>query len=165
MVKLAAHGIAVQLPDGWEGSITSGRGNLDDTRVLASGAVEREPDGLPVAHFATFGLPVMRSDFGGAVAPQMGADDVFVALLEYGREEATSALFANEGFPRRLDPRDFNPQMLQRMVRGQSGLQLFFHEGGRAFCLYVVLGDAGDAHRLVRRVERLLAAVEIGERT
>jgi hypothetical protein len=55
--------------------------------------------------------------------------------------------------------------MLQRTVRGQAGLQVFFNEGGRAFCLYIVLGDARDAHRLVRHLEQVLATIEIEERT
>jgi hypothetical protein len=66
--------------------------------------------------------------------------------------------------PRRLDPRQFSPWQLQRTVRGQSGLQVFFNEGGRAFCLYIVLGNAADAHRLVRRAEQVLATIEIEER-
>jgi hypothetical protein len=162
-VKLAAHGIAADLPTGWEGSIVSERRDEIEAQMRAFDAVERPPDVLPVAHFATFGLPAGRSDFGAAAVEEMGPDDVFVALLEYSAEEAESALFSQRGMPRRLDPRAFSPRMLQRAVRGQSGLQLFFNEGGRAFCLYAVLGNAGDAHRLVRRLEQVLATIEIEE--
>ena len=118
----------------------------------------------PVAHFATCPLPAIRSDFGAEVVELLSANDVFVALLEYGPEEVGSELFAHEGLPRRLDPRQFRPAQLQRTLRGQAGLQVFFHERGRAFCLYVVLGDATDAHLLVRRVEQVLATVQIEER-
>ena len=164
-MKLAAHGIAADLPAGWEGTIASEQPEVVEAQMRAFGAVERAPDVLPVAHFATFGLPAARNDFGAHAVERMGPDDVFVALLEYAPEEATSALFSRRGLPRRLDPRDFSPRMLQRAVRGQAGLQVFFNEGGRAFCLYIVLGDARDAHRLVRRLEQVLATIEIEERT
>jgi hypothetical protein len=164
-VKLVAHGIAADLPSGWEGTIASERPDLVEAQMRAFGPVGRAPEVLPVAHFATFGLPPDRNDFGAHAVQRMGRDDVFVALLEYAREEASSALFSRRGLPRRLDPRTFSPRMLQRTIRGQSGLQVFFNERGRAFCLYAVLGDAGDAHRLVRRLEQVLATIEIEERT
>lgn len=164
-MKLAAHGIAADLPAGWEGTIAAEAADLLQTQMQAFSATERAPVVLPVAHIATFGLPAVRSDFGAAAVEHMGPDDVFVSLLEYAPEEAGSALFSHRGLPRRLDPRAFSPAMLQRTVRGQSGLQLFFNEGGRAFCLYIVLGDAEDAHRLVRRAEQVLATIDIEERT
>jgi hypothetical protein len=164
-VKLTAHGIAADMPAGWEGTIASEQPEVVEAQMRAFGAVERAPDVLPVAHFATFGLPAARNDFGAHAVERMGPDDVFVALLEYAPVEATSALFSRRGLPRRLDPRDFSPRMLQRTVRGQAGLQVFFNEGGRAFCLYIVLGDARAAHRLVRRLEQVLATIEIEERT
>jgi hypothetical protein len=162
-VRLAAHGIAAQLPPGWEGTIASEPQDLVAAQIAAFSTDERGPQVLPVAHFATVGLPPARCDFGSTVVGDLGPDDVFVALLEYAPEEAGSALFASEGIPRRLDPRAFSPRTLQRTVQGQSGLQAFFSEGGRAFCLYVVLGNSADAHRLVRRVEQVLATVKIEE--
>ncbi|HSK98389.1 MAG TPA: hypothetical protein VK891_17310 [Euzebyales bacterium] len=164
-MKLVAHGIAADLPSGWEGTIASERPDRVAAQMRAFGPVERAPEVLPVAHFATFGLPPARNDFGGDAVEHMGPDDVFVALLEYAREDASSALFSRRGLPRRLDPRRFSPRTLQRTIRGQSGLQVFFNEGGRAFCLYAVIGDAADAHRLVRRLEQVLATIEIEERT
>lgn len=164
-MKLVAHGIAADLPEGWEGSIASERQDLVEAQMHAFGVTDRSPETMPVAHFATFGLPAVRSDFGGAVVGDMAADDVFVSLLEYAPEEAASDLFSQQGMPWRLDARDFSPRMLQRGVRGQSGLQVFFSERGRAFCLYVVLGAAADADRLVRRVEQVLATIQIEERT
>ena len=164
-MRLAAHGLAAQLPPGWEGSIAAERQDLVSVAAQAfSAASAPAPQTLPVAHFATCALPAVRSDFGAEIVEQMATADVFVALLEYGPEEAGSALFAHEGLPRRLDPRRFSAAQLQRTLRGQAGFQLFFHEGGRAFCLYIVLGDATDAHLQVRRVEQVLATLEIEER-
>jgi hypothetical protein len=159
---LTAHGIVAQLPPGWEGAITVER---DDhlAAQLSPGdqAAERV---FPVAHFATFALPAQRGDFGSLAVEAMGPDDAFVSLLEYEPAEASSALFSHHGLPRQLDPRAFSPRQLQRTLRGQAGFQLFFNEAGRAFCLYVVLGNADDAHRLVRRVEQVLATIAILER-
>lgn len=164
-MRLAAHGLSAHLPPGWEGTIAAERQDLVEVAAQAfSAAGTRPPQTLPVAHFATCALPPVRSDFGAEVVEQMTSGDVFVALLEYGPEEAGSALFAHEGLPRRLDPRRFSAAQLQRTLRGQAGFQLFFHERGRAFCLYVVLGDGGDAHLQVRRVEQVLATLEIEER-
>lgn len=164
-MKLAAHGIAADLPSGWEGSISAERRELVEAQAAAFAGGGQPPKIMPVAHFATFGLPATRSDFGSAAVDQMADDDVFVSLLEYDQEEAGTALFSHQGLPRRLDPRAFSARMLQRTIPGQAGYQLFFTHGRRAFCLYVVLGNASDAHRLVRRAEQVLATLQIEERT
>ena len=164
-MKLTAHGIGARLPAGWEGSIAAHRQELPDQAAIAAAGEQgqqRRPV-LPVAHFATFALPATRGDFGSNVVDVMRPVDAFVSLVEYGPQEAGSALFSARGLPRRLDPRRFSSKQLQRTIAGQAGLQLFFSHAGRAFCLYVVLGDAGDAHRLVRRVEQVLATIEIEE--
>lgn len=164
-MRLAAHGIGARLPSGWEGSIAAHSQELPGGPAVAAAGQDgqRRPEVLPVAHFATFALPATRGDFGSNVVDGMRPVDAFVSLVEYGPQEASSALFAAQGLPRRLDPRQFSSKQLQRTIKGQAGLQLFFSEAGRAFCLYVVLGDAGDAHRLVRRVEQVLATIEIEE--
>lgn len=164
-MRLAGHGIAAHLPPGWEGSIRVER----PLRAATAGPFAQDADDadeafFPVAHFATFALPATRDDFGAQAVERMTPRDSFVSLLEYGPEEAGSVLFANRGLPRRLDPRLFSPRQLQRTLPGQAGFQWFFNQGGRAFCLYVVLGDARDTHRLVRKVEQLLAALDIEAR-
>ena len=163
-MKVTAHGLAAWLPDGWEGCIDAEREDVVHAAVRRFAPDAPAPAVLPVAHFSTFALPAERSDFGATAVEMMGADDVFVALLEYAPEEAGSALFAAEGLPRRLDPRWFSPRMLQRTLRGQAGFQHFFHEAGRAFCLYVVLGGAHDAARLARRAEQVLQGIHIERR-
>lgn len=167
-MRLSGHGIGARLPAGWEGSIRAFRQDLPEPAIAANaGGVMGAPgpEVLPVAHFATFALPPTRGDFGSNVVDLMQGTDAFVSLVEYGPEEANTPLFAQQGLPRRLDPRAFTARQLQRTLKGQSGLQLFFTDKERAFCLYVVLGDASDAHRLVRRVEQVLATVEIEEAT
>lgn len=169
-MRIGAHGIAAELPAGWEGGIRAEptRTVGGDERLGTAGAGgpsdERAPTTHPVAHFATFPLPAERGDFGGDVVPLMSTADAFVALLEYGPDEVGSPLFEKRGLSRRLDPRAFHRGALHRTLAGHAGYQEFFTEGGRAFCLYVVLGDAGDAHRLVRQVEQVLATIDIEPR-
>ena len=164
-MRIAAHGISADLPPGWEAAIRAEPAEVGPLRSAADSphTPPHAADGeaFAVAHFATFALPATRDDFGAQAVMQMQSGDAFVALLEYAAEEADSALFANQGLPRRLNPRAFSPRQLQRTLAGQAGFQWFFNEGGRAFCLYVVLGDAGDTHRLVRKVEQVLTALRI----
>ena len=162
-MKLAAHGLTATLPAGWEGTITAAQEPQIRAQTLTEdGEAGVRPSTAPlVAQFATFPLPATRDDFGGDAVAAMGPDDVLIALLEYGSEEVSSALFSDVGLPRRLDPRAFSPRMLHRRIAGHAGLQLFFNDTGRAFCLYVVIGDADDTHRLVRRAEQVLASVTI----
>lgn len=156
-MELSAYGLVATMPSGWEGEISREEG-AQSLELAAAGGVLR-----PVAHMATFALPGDRGDFGSGAVELMRTDDVFVALLEYDPRQAGTALFAREGLPRRLDPRRFSPASLQRGLPGQAGMQEFFTERGRAFCLYVVIGDADDAHLQARRVEEVLAGIRIEE--
>jgi hypothetical protein len=157
-MELAGHGLAATMPPGWEGTISLDQGEEGFALAEAGGVLR------PVAHLASFPLPGDRGDFGSGAVELMRTEDVFVALLEYAPEEAGSALFAAQGLPRKLDPRRFSAASLQRGMPGQAGLQEFFTEAGRPFCLYVVLGDADDAHLQVRKVEQVLATVRIEAR-
>lgn len=163
-MRIRAHGIGADLPLGWEGGIRAETAKQAIGGIRTFGEETRAPTAHPVAHFATFPLPAERGDFGGDVVPLMTTSDAFVALLEYGPEEVGTALFEKRGMPRRLDPRAFHRGALHRTLAGHAGYQEFFTEAGRPFCLYVVLGDAEDAHRLVRRVEQVLATVDIEAR-
>lgn len=158
-MQLRGHGIRAELPGGWEGAIRREPAPAAaDSSELAAATIEQT---APVVHLATFPLPSDRGDFGSGAVDLMHDEDAFVALLEYGPDEAGTPLFAAEGLPRKLDPRVFSGRSLQRAMRRQAGWQHFFTDGGRAFCLYVVLGDGNDANRQVRRVEEVLARVEI----
>ncbi|GGI09052.1 hypothetical protein [Egicoccus halophilus] len=162
-MQLRGHGIRAELPRGWEGAIRREPMHVDGEvgPFAAAAAAAAAAKGPPVVHLATFALPNERGDFGSGAVDLMADDDAFVALLEYGTEEADTPLFAAQGLPRRLDPRTFSTRSLQRSMRNQAGWQHFFTEAGRAFCLYVVLGDHGDVNRQVRRVEAVLAQISI----
>jgi hypothetical protein len=140
------------LPPRWEARLF-----LRDARVEEGASVH------PVVHFGNFALPPGRGDFGSGAVEVMRPGHVFVALLEYDPADAGSPLFAAHGLPR-LTPADFAPNALQRRLPGQLGVQRFFTENGRAFCLYVVLGSSHDAPRLIDEVHGLLATVEVDVR-
>jgi hypothetical protein len=148
VATLRAHGIAATLPDRFEGRIF----------LRAPGAGERA---YPVAHFATFPLPVDVADFGGGAVTLMGPDDIFAVLFEYGPESVGTALFARQGMQRSLGELDFRPTLLRRGLGGQSGTQWFFTEAGRPFTFYAVLGSHARRGVLVPEVNSLLAELSV----
>lgn len=151
-MRMTGGGLGVDLPTGWEGSISGGP-RLDTQ--ADEPAVWRT-----VAHFANFPLPAERADFGAETTEVMRAGDVFVVLFEYGPESADSALFAQQGVPR-LAAGDFHRDTLQHGRPGQSGVQRFFQVGGRPFCLYVVAGSHIDRADAVPPVNALLDSLEL----
>jgi hypothetical protein len=82
-------------------------------------------------------------------------------LKEFAPTEAGTKLFERTGLPRELDPELFDPGTLQRTLSGQAGQQVFFNEGGRAFCLYVVIGDYRRRAELGAAVNAVLAQMRI----
>ena len=148
MAILAAMGIEVSLPAGWEGRI-----------------FRRAPTGAalayPVTHLATFPLATGMADFGGAVPETMGPTDIFAVLFEYGPESVGTPLFARRLLPQPLAPADFRPYTLRRGVSGQSGTQWFFTEQHRPFTLYVVLGSHARRAGLVSGLNRVLERITI----
>ncbi len=151
MPQLTRSGIAVEVPDDWEGSISGG-----DFQLQSDGAVEPT-----VMHLASFPLPPERGSFGTGAVELMNGTDVFMTLFEYGPESAGTPLFEAEGIPRQLAAREFDRNALQRAMPGQSGLQRFFTQNGRAFCLYVVLGSHVDRADILPSVNAVLETLEI----
>src|SRR5262249_25074044 len=85
MARLAAHGVAVDVPRGWEG------------RILRRTAANPAEQSRTVMHVASFPLPEARGDFGVGVTELMRSGDVFVSLFEYGPESLGQPLFAAQG--------------------------------------------------------------------
>jgi hypothetical protein len=148
---VAAHGLRVTLPDRWEARLYR--------RDPLIGAPADEAH-QPVLHLGNFALPPGRGDFGTGAVEVMGPLHAFVALLEYGPEEAGTPLFAARGRPA-LTVADFAPNALQRRLPGQLGCQRFFTENGRAFCLYAVLGSRQHATALLGEVATVVSRVEV----
>jgi len=148
MRTLAAHGLALALPSGWEGRIH---------RRTAVAAAEQTH---AVVHLANFALPEQRDDFGGSVTPAMRSPDVFVALFEYGTDSLGTPLFAPQGAPK-VSADMFGSKRLQRPLPGQLGCQQFFTANGRPFCLYVVAGSRAYLPGIIAEVNAVLADLQV----
>ena len=123
-MKLAAHGISIELPDGWEGKIYRRRG------------------GDPTLHAANYALPGWDGDFGSVATDRMPVNGSFLVITEYrpgNGLEPGKGLFAAEAIPLPLDLRHFGARTLHITRQGQLGFQHFFTATGRPFCLYAVM--------------------------
>jgi hypothetical protein len=147
-VKLQRDGLGVDAPPGWDARIYT---RVPDDEVATT---------HPILHAANFALPGERGDFGSGAVDVMDRDNVFVTLMEFHPDAAKTALFKREGVPT-LRPEMFSPRKLQRTIEGQAGCQFFFNHKGRAFCLYVVLGDYGNRVKLTAVANKLVARLDI----
>ena len=147
-MRLSSRGLDLDVPPGWE------------TRVRSQEVSRAGRPGNAVLHACTRPLPPDRGDFGSGVVELLGADDVFVTLFEYDREEAGSELFSQRGLPV-VRPSEFNPNGTQRPLPGQSGGQWFFTVAGRPFCLFVVLGSHGRRAAGAARATPLLSQLRV----
>jgi len=144
-------GLTAKVPEGWDCRIG---------KQFESGQGERT---FLVLHAATRPLTGPRADYGGGVVEELGANDVFVGLIEFGPDEADSALFKQVTELPTLDVSQFHRNQLQRRIRGQAGVQHFFTLSGRPFCLYVVLGSIANATVLVARANGFLLGMSVAE--
>lgn len=161
MSRVSGYGISVDPPQGWEVSIYERPG---DPASTPRDGVTEAGTANPVLHMATKPLVHDRGDYGSGVVEGLGPEDTFLALVEFDREAASSALFAKSGVPRRVVPRSLNRNTLQRVIAGQGGLQAFANEEGRAFCLYVVVGSIRNREAVVERINAALVTLEIAAR-
>jgi hypothetical protein len=142
------YGITVTLPRGWEAVIFR--------RAPAPGEVSH-----PVVHAANFVLPRIRGDYGSGAVNLMTSGDVFVSLVEFHPSSAATPLFARHPRPQTLTTADFSPNSLQQWIAGQAGVQRFFAENGRAFCLYVVAGSHPQPAAAMATANQLIQALQI----
>lgn len=123
-MRLAAHGIEVDLPPGWDGRIY------------------RRPGADPTLHAANFRLPTSDGDFGSGATAQMPRGGALLVIKEYRpgpRLVPGTGLFAPRAVPLPLDTNRFHPRALQVGRPRQAGFQHFFTAAGRPFCLYAVI--------------------------
>ena len=162
MTDLAAHGIEVSLPAGWEGRVFKRPSAGDVSASAADGPPAPEGETThAVLHASTIALPPGIGDFASGAVDKLGNDDVIVVLFEYDPSSIDTPLFKSVGIPRSLTADDFSPNVMQRAVRGQAGVQKFFNDQGRAFCLYVVIGSFARRQQLVKRVNDVLGTLTI----
>jgi hypothetical protein len=162
VTELAAHGLLVELPAGWEGRIFRRPQHGELAATAADGPPA--PAGATthaVAHFSTIPLPADTGDFASSAVPHLGPDDALIVVFEHAPSSVGQPLFAAKGFPRTLDTTSFSPSTLQRALPGQAGAQRFFTEADRAFCLYVVLGAYARRSKTVPMVNAVLATIRV----
>jgi hypothetical protein len=147
-VKVAAHGIAVDLPDGWEGRIF------------------KRPKGDPTLHAGTFALPFDDGEFGSRATKRMPPGATFVTITEYRPGQGLQpgrGLFEARAIPLPIPRSRFRRSQLLVTRPGHRGFQHFFTEGGRPFCLYAVIHEPKlhSARADVAAVNRVLKSLTI----
>jgi hypothetical protein len=162
MATLDAYGLTVDPPSRWEGRIfrRPEAGALRAEGVVGAAAPEGERM-LPLVHVSTIPLPIDMADYGSDVVEDLGDADALIVLKEFDSAEAHQELFARKGMPRTLTPAEFDPNTLQRRLEGQAGYQEFFHEGRRAFCLYVVVGNFDRREQVIAEINLVLSTLQI----
>lgn len=146
--EMSAMGLSVVAPSGWDAAIYR--------RAPEDGTVT-----YPVVHAATVALPTQRGDYGSGLVELLGPEDVFVGVLEFGPEAAETPLFSALTAVPGLTPDSYRPRQLQRTILGQAGVQRFFTVGGRAFCLYSVVGAWTNRAALSQRANLLIGSLRI----
>jgi hypothetical protein len=137
------YGISVALPAGWDAKLYK---KADHPGTIST----------PVLKAANFPLPTIDGDFATAAAESMTAGDLLIVLLEYAPDEHLTVgegLFRPAGIPTDIGAKDLDPNCMPQIIDGLAGVQRFFSENGRAFCLYMVFGGLPE----------ILAAQEKGE--
>lgn len=145
MTSLNAYGISATIPDGWEARLF------------------RHAEGEPTLHAATFPLPPSDGEFGTRATQGMPAGGLFLSVTEYrgeGIDLSGGGLFGDPP-PSFLEAEHLSDRALLQARSGQRGMQRFFSASGRAFCLYVVVSEAGDARDSLRAASRLLRTLVI----
>jgi hypothetical protein len=146
-MKVAGHGLSIDLPSGWEGLIY------------------RRPGGYPILHAGSFALPTGDGDFGSGSIQAMGAGDVFVALLEYDAAVGGTGLFGELRIPIPIKVGELSPGAFVRRVADRLGVQRFFTFNDRPFCLYLVAATSGAVlpGAGVRAANRVLRTLRIDQ--
>ena len=122
-MRTSGHGLSIEVPAGWEARIV------------------RRPHSAPFLHLASFALRADTGQFGASVTSAMKPDSAFAALVEYVVDadvRPRAGLFAAR-FKPRLGLHELRHTQLQVMRPGHLGMQRFFTEAGRPYCLYAVV--------------------------
>ncbi len=158
--RLSAYGLSCAALPGWDIRIEQ----RAQSEVPAPGS-DLPMGGYvhPILQAGTSAMPAVRGDYGSGYVERMTSSDVFVCLGEFDHEAGAEAMF-DDGMPAALRPSDFHPDAQQRVIAGMCGTQRFFTSGGRAFCLYVVLGSWLQRKQLVAVANSFLSTIEVAPR-
>ena len=148
MVRLAGHGVAVEVHPGWEARVWR--------PVVAAPAVPGA-----VVRLANFPLPVTKNTYAAEVADDLRPGDVLVSLVELDPSLADRGLYAAQGVPSvRVD--DLDARALQAAGPGRCGVQRFFSLHGRAFSLYVMAREGPGLEHALRAMNASLRSLTVG---
>jgi hypothetical protein len=150
-VKLDAHGIEIELPNGWSGRLFS-RGH-----------------GVATLHAGNFTVALEDGEFGDRSTGAMSDGAMFLALTEYrpgAGLKPGEGLFTAKRIPRRLDPAALKTAGLAHPRPGQVGAQHFFTVSRRPFCLYVVVAGGRSIRRSqLAHLDHVLSTLRIHPRS
>ena len=157
MTTYGAHGLRATVPDEWGLRIFQ-----RSTPQQAPGALAAAPQAItrPVLHASTIPLAGDVGDFGGGAIEHLRSEDIFLALVEYEPELAGHGLFERQGMPS-LAPSRFATNRLFRALPELSASQQFFTVGGRAFCLYAVVGSHSRRMATVPRAAQVASSFRV----
>jgi hypothetical protein len=148
MVRLAGHGLEIEVHRGWEARLWRPR---PDPPATAG----------PVVRLANFPVPATRDTYAADVADDLRRGDVIVSLVEFDRASANAGLYAARGAPRLL-LEELDPKALQAPGHGRLGVQRFFSVGDRAFSLYVMAREGGSLPDAIRTLNASLRSFRVG---
>ncbi len=144
---LDGHGIRIELPRGWSGRLFSRDGHA------------------ATLHVANYALALSDGEFGDRNTARMRPGACFLALTEYlpgAGLQPGSGLYQAPGVELPLDPYRFSGSALAHPRPGQAGMQHFFTQSQRPFCLYVVIaGDRLTRHKRLAAVDHVLRSLQI----
>jgi len=147
-MRLSKDGLSVDLPAGWEG------------RAFIP-SVPPPALNFPVLHASSFPMVPDDSSFAGRLAAAMGERDAVLSLVEFDPRLSGDALFREHRLPLRVAPAEVHPMAMQVPRSGQGGTQRFFAASGRAFCLYLVVGQLGDARARFSELDVILGSIRV----
>jgi hypothetical protein len=148
MVRLAGHGLAIEVHHGWEARMWRPR-------------TEPPATAGPVVRIANFALPSTRDTYAAEVAETLEPGHVVVSLVEFDRTSANAGLYAARGAPR-IGVEDLDPKALQAPGPGRLGVQRFFSLGNRAFSLYVMAREGRELPGAIRSLNASLRSLRVG---
>jgi hypothetical protein len=147
---VSGYGISLSAPAGWDS-------------IIYQRDAANEGSTLPVLQASTMSLGSLPlSDFGTDVYPLLGDTDIFFALIEYAYDPNATVFTTATSIPS-FATTDFSPTAFPRLSPPKVACQAFFSTAGRAFCLYVVLGNPQNADSLVSELNSLMSTLVIAQ--
>jgi hypothetical protein len=125
-VEISGYGISVDLPPGWDGWIYGA------TNPVTGGVTA-------VLQLANFSFDMVIDTFGAEATANLQSGQLFLALAEYDPASSSTPLFSTNPMPSDFALDDYDSHLLQVGRVNQAGLQAFFSDQSRAFCVYSVI--------------------------